>query len=108
MAPKRHVFSSRRPPENVSGKFVYYIQPDGYHVAKVGKHSGTLTQLVKETRYTTFDVIAYECGQIDYSKVEKAALSAMDARGFLVICDQVSVGVGKFFSDILNVMLVAP
>ena len=107
--PTRYVFSSRRPPV-ADGKFVYYIQPDGYHIAKVGRHSGTLSQLVSRYKngYNTFDVIAYECGECDYSKVEKAVLSAMDARGFLIVREQVKTGVGRFFGDTLNTMLVKP
>ena len=104
--PRRYVFSSRRPPSE-SGNFVYYIQPDDYNVSKVGKHSGTLSKLVSRYKngYNTFDVIAYDCGQFDYSKVEKAVLAAMGARGVDVVREQVATGVGKFFCVILEALL---
>ncbi len=105
IAPTRYVFSSRRPPV-VSGIFVYYIQTEFYRVAMVGKHSGMLSQLVSEIGFTeAFDVIAYDCGKYDYSKVEKAVLSIMDARGFIVVRNQVVNDVGKFFDDTMRVLL---
>ena len=105
LTPVRYVFSSRRPPV-ASGNFVYYIQTEFYRVSKVGKHSGMLSQMVSEIGYTeAFDVIAYDCGKYDYSKVEKSVLSIMDAREFLVFRNQVVNDVGKFFDDTLRVLL---
>jgi hypothetical protein len=97
----RYSFVSTSVPK-ASGNYVYHIETTDH--AKIGKHSGTLSQLVSRygTYYGVFDVVAYDCDGHDYTSVEKALLVDFKTRNLSTVREQVKLGTARAFDDFVQ------